>query len=77
MQARLNNSNRAHRILGIDLAFPVREKIKMNLRWEMFNMFNHARFGNPGVNVNSANTFGVITGALDPRIMEVAAKLIF
>ena len=63
--------------VSVSRAFAVREKVKLNMRWEMFNMFNHARFGNPGVSVNNANTFGVITGALDPRIMQVAAKLIF
>jgi hypothetical protein len=46
----------------------------------MFNTFNHARFNGVnslGVNINNANTFGVITSALDPRIMQVAGKLTF
>jgi len=63
--------------MAISRAFSVRENVKLNIRWEMFNTFNHTRFGNPGTNLNSANTFGVITGALDPRIMQLAAKLTF
>jgi hypothetical protein len=66
--------------LAISRNFPVRENMKFNIRWEMFNTFNHARFNginSLGVNLNSANTFGVITTALDPRIMQVAGKLTF
>ena len=63
--------------LAISRNFPVHENIKLNIRWEMFNMFNHARFNSPGVSLNSANTFGVITGAQDPRIMQVAGKMTF
>jgi hypothetical protein len=63
--------------MAISRGFAVTEKIKLNVRGEIFNTFNHARFNNPGVNLNSGNTFGVITGALDPRIMQVAGKLTF
>src|SRR5262249_47428296 len=55
----------------------VRENVTLNFRWELFNTLNPTRFTNADVTLNSANTFGVITGALDPRIMQVAGKLTF
>ena len=63
--------------MALSRSFPVRESIKLNLRWEMFNTLNHVRYNNPGVNLNSGTTFGIISSALDPRIMQVAAKLVF
>jgi hypothetical protein len=43
----------------------------------MFNLLNHANFGPPGSNVSSPNTFGVINGAADPRILQIGARLSF
>jgi hypothetical protein len=63
--------------MAISRSFPVRENIKLNVRWEMFNAFNHTRFNNPGTNLNSATTFGIINSAQDPRIMQLAAKILF
>jgi hypothetical protein len=45
-------------------------------RFEFFNIFNHAQFLNPNGNFASSN-FGNITGARDPRIGQVALKVIF
>jgi hypothetical protein len=45
------------------------------LRFEAFNLFNHAQFMNPTGEINS--TFGVVTSARDPRILQVAAKFLF
>jgi Carboxypeptidase regulatory-like domain len=48
----------------------------LQLRFEFFNIFNHAQFQSPtGSILNS--TFGYVTNANDPRIGQVAAKLIF
>jgi len=57
--------------------FRVTESMKMDLRAEAFNVFNHTRFGNPGTSLNNGNTLGQITTALDPRIMQLALKLTF
>jgi hypothetical protein len=57
-------------------SFPVRENLKMDFRLEAFNVFNHARFGNPNTTINN-NNFGRITTAQDPRIMQAALKLNF
>jgi hypothetical protein len=53
----------------------ITESKELQLRFEGFNVFNHAQFQNPTGEINS--TFGVVTSARDPRIMQVAAKFLF
>jgi hypothetical protein len=53
-----------------------REKVDLEYRAEFFNAFNHAQFMTPSGNVNSS-TFGDVTAARDPRIMQMALKLGF
>jgi hypothetical protein len=48
----------------------------LELRFEAFNIFNHAQFQNPNGNIDSSD-FGRITAANDPRILQVAAKFRF
>jgi hypothetical protein len=52
------------------------ESHKLQFRAELFNAFNHANLGQPNVTVNSP-TFGVITSASAPRIVQLALKYIF
>jgi hypothetical protein len=54
---------------------PITESKELQLRFEAFNLFNHAQFQNPTGEINS--TFGVVTSARDPRILQVAAKFLF
>ena len=56
--------------------FSASERLKLQLRGEFFNMFNHTRLGVPNGTVTSPQ-FGRITSAYDPRIVQVAAKAIF
>jgi hypothetical protein len=56
--------------------FPVNESLKVDFRWEVFNIFNHARFNPPNTARNAGN-FGQITTAQDPRIMQLALKVTF
>ena len=49
----------------------------LEFRADFFNAFNHAQFGNPGVNVTQAS-FGVITTAsVGPRVVQFALRYNF
>jgi hypothetical protein len=63
--------------LGISKTTPIREGVSLLFRAEFFNIFNHANFNNPGGNITSTSSFGIITSARDPRIGQVAAKITF
>ncbi len=58
--------------------FNVTEKVRLNFRWETFNLFNRVRFGT-GPNGLTNPNFGRLTGNQDilndPRRMQVALKL--
>ncbi len=54
-----------------------REGMRLDFRSEFFNLFNHAQFGQPGGDINSA-TFGSINTTVgNPRVIQFALKLIF
>jgi len=52
------------------------ESKSLELRFEAFNIFNHAQFQNPDGNIDSSN-FGIITAANAPRILQLGARLHF
>ena len=54
----------------------VTERISTQFRAEFFNSFNHANFGSPGTAFGNAN-FGVISSALDPRIIQLGLKILY
>jgi hypothetical protein len=56
--------------------FAIRKDDMLQLRVEAFNVFNQARFGQPGSTIGTA-TFGVITSAEDGRIVQLGIKYIF
>ena len=56
--------------------FYIRERFKLEYRAEFFNFLNHGQFNNPDTTVTDS-TFGQITTARDPRIAQMALKLIF
>jgi hypothetical protein len=56
--------------------FPIRERQRVDLRFEFFNLLNHTNF-NPPVSSRSSSTFGRIQSAGDPRIIQLAAKFVF
>ena len=66
---------------NIDLSalkeIPLRERIGMQLRFEIFNLTNTAHFANPGGDMATGN-FGSITQTVgNPRIVQFAAKIVF
>ena len=67
---------------------PVRERIRFQIRAEIFNLLDRANFANPGTNRNAATTFGLITntrngasapgiGFGEPRNVQLALKLLW
>ena len=77
------NTFRSDPIVNVDLAlmktFPVvTEWTQLTFRAEAFNALNHPNFYAPNADYNSGPlNFGVITGARDPRILQLALKLNF
>ena len=68
--------------MGISKTFAVTERFKVQLRGEYFNIFNHVNFlGDEGTVNNMSNVsngnFATLRTAMDPRIGQVALKLIF
>ena len=62
--------------LGIIKNFPLTERHKIQFRGEFFNLPNHANLGNPNGNLSSPS-YGRITGAGDPRVIQFALKYSF
>jgi hypothetical protein len=56
--------------------FSFGEGRRLQFRSEFFNVFNHANLGSPNMTVNSPS-FGVISSASEPRILQFAVKVIF
>ena len=56
--------------------FKPREWLQAQFGLESFNTFNHSQFEGVGNQLGSA-TFGVVTSARDPRILQLRAKLTF
>jgi hypothetical protein len=58
--------------------FPVKETLRLDFRAEFFNLFNHAQFGEPGSDLNSSTTFGIISSTVNnPRVIQFAIKAAF
>jgi hypothetical protein len=62
--------------LSLQRDFLFGERARLQLRAEVFNIFNRANFLTPGA-VLGATNFGVITGTEDPRQIQLAAKFYF
>ena len=56
----------------------IRERVNVEFRFEMFNLFNRVVFGGPATNVSVPQTFGVISGqGNSPRNGQFALKFNF
>lgn len=56
--------------------FRITERHAADFRWEAFNLFNTVNFNNPATTYGGSN-FGVITGAQEPRVMQLAIRYSF
>jgi hypothetical protein len=67
---------------NVDIALIKRTRLGDNanlvFRWEVFNVFNHPNFANPGSDVSSPSTFGTISAmSVNARIMQFGLKVEF
>jgi hypothetical protein len=62
--------------LSVGRTFKLAESKNIEFRSEFFNAFNHAQFFNPD-HGGGSGTFGQITQARDPRIMQFGLKFYF
>jgi hypothetical protein len=80
----INGPGRDNWNLALFKSFIINESrgSEFQFRAESFNTWNHTQFGNPGQNGAFSNGFGAgnfgqITGAFDPRVFQLGAKLLF
>lgn len=66
---------------NIDISFikfiPFSEKLRGELRAEMFNVFNWVNYANPNNNISGANFGRIERAATGPRVIQLAFKLNF
>jgi len=80
---RMLSDNRGPYLINWDLSFlkqvPIHEPLRLEIRGELFNAFNHPNFQSPTGNstVYGLPQFGTITATYDPRIIQLAMKLYF
>ena len=75
------NSLRGPAFFDVDASifknFVFTERFRLQFRAEAFNIQNRANFNNPNATVSAGVTFGTITAAADPRVMQFALKMFF
>ena len=62
---------------GVEKNFPLREATRLQFRAEMFNLFNHAQFGQPNADIGAGANFGRVASARSPRLVQLGLKLIW
>ena len=73
---------RASRVNNVDAvlskSFTIRERLRLQYRFEVYNLFNHVRFGAPNADPTSAS-FGKVnpTEQNNARLVQMALKLFF
>jgi hypothetical protein len=64
--------------LGLSKTTALTEKVGLELRWDVFNVFNNVNFANPSNDLQDTTDFGRITNTIGgPRVMQFGAKLKF
>jgi hypothetical protein len=75
--ARLFGRNQTNLTLTKNIYFDTEDQVKLQLRVEAFNVFNHTQFTGAGTTLTTTSTFGLPTGARLPREFQFGAKLVF
>jgi hypothetical protein len=55
----------------------IRERVRTQFRFEMFNALNRAQFANPTINPTSSSNGKITSQANSPRLIQLGLKLIF
>lgn len=56
----------------------LKERITLELKWDIFNIFNLVNFANPNADLSDSTDFGQITNTVGaPRVMQFGAKIKF
>ena len=65
--------------MGLAKRTSLTERVNLELRWDVFNVFNNVNFATPNNVIGTASTdFGKITDTVGgPRVMQFGAKLKF
>ena len=65
--------------LGLEKDTKITESTALNVRFEMFNVFNHANFLSSSVvgNANNISQFGQVTQTAPARVGQISAKFVF
>ena len=67
-------------ISNFDVSFSKRiavtERVSLQFRGELFNLFNHTQFSGVGTSVGSG-TFGQVVSARDPRIVQFGLRIAY
>jgi hypothetical protein len=63
--------------IGVQKLIPVKESVRVQLRGEFFNAWNHAQFMQPDGNAGDGANFGRVSAARAGRLIQVAAKVVW
>ncbi|MDX2030774.1 MAG: hypothetical protein SF339_08895, partial [Blastocatellia bacterium] len=64
--------------IGLSKNTSLTEKVGLEFRWDVFNMFNHVNFGNPASDLQDSTDFSRISNTIGgPRVMQFGLKLKF
>jgi hypothetical protein len=65
--------------LGFEKSVPltVQQSVRLQLRTELFNAWNHTQFEQPDANAGDGANFGRISATRPPRLIQVSVKLLW
>ena len=63
--------------MSVQRRIPTTGRVGVTLRWDVFNLFNRANFGNPNSDITGSNAGTISTLAGDPRVMQFALRLTY